>query len=118
MDRVHLQFQTNVLGVVYTTNAFLPLLRAAAATHTVKVLNISSAMGETHFALNCELGTAAPYSVSKAALNMVVAKYAARFKHENIVFVGLSPGLVNTAVRPRKSKFSLPDKMVHSLHVL
>ena len=37
-----------------------------------------------------------PYSVSKAAGNMVMAKYAARFKNDNFLFLSLCPGFVNT----------------------
>lgn len=34
---------------------------------------------------------------------MAIAKYAARFKHENIMFLALSPGVVNTSTEMRKS---------------
>lgn len=91
-----------MLGVIYTTNAFLPLLRSATSSHVVKVITISSGMGDLDMAVNSEVPFSGPYSISKAAANMVVAKYAARFKHENFIFLSISPGLVNTAVRPRE----------------
>jgi NAD(P)-dependent dehydrogenase (short-subunit alcohol dehydrogenase family) len=37
------------------------------------------------------------YAISKAALNMAVAKFAAALKQEGFVFLALSPGLVDTA---------------------
>ena len=37
-----------------------------------------------------------PYTVSKATVIMVTAKYAARFKDDNLVFLSLSPGVVNS----------------------
>lgn len=113
MDCFPEQFMPNVLGVVHSINAFLPLLRATAATRTAKVVSIGSAVGHTEFILACELATLAPYSVSKAALEMVVAKYAAQFKQENIIFVSLSPGLVDTTQRARKSKSSPVEKTIH-----
>jgi NAD(P)-dependent dehydrogenase (short-subunit alcohol dehydrogenase family) len=36
------------------------------------------------------------YAISKAALNMAVAKFAAALKQEGFVFLALSPGLVDT----------------------
>ena len=44
-----------------------------------------------------------PYAVSKAAGNMAMAKYAARFKNENLLFLSLSPGFVNTITHLRTS---------------
>jgi hypothetical protein len=32
---------------------------------------------------------------------MAVAKYAVKYKKENIIFLSISPGLVNTATKPR-----------------
>lgn len=36
------------------------------------------------------------YSISKAGLNMAVAKFAAAYKDEGIIFLNVSPGLVKT----------------------
>ena len=48
------------------------------------------------------LAEMAPYCISKAAVNMVVAKYAARFEKDNFIFLAISPGLVDTGTRPRE----------------
>lgn len=41
---------------------------------------------------------AAPYSISKAAVNTLVSKYNATFgKSEGILFMAISPGLVDTS---------------------
>lgn len=94
-------FRVNVLGVIHTTNAFLPLLRAAAAAGTLaRVITLSSGVGDTELTLAARFAGHVPYCASKAAVNMVVAKYAARFADENIVFLAISPGLVDTATRP------------------
>ena len=89
------QFRTNVVGVVHTINAFLPLLRKGA---TKKIIVISTGLGDTQTVINCDYATAVPYSVSKAAVNMVVAKYAVTLRKDGFVVVALSPGLVKTMV--------------------
>jgi len=43
-----------------------------------------------------ELAIGAPYAASKAAANVVVAKYAAALKEEGILFLSMSPGYVST----------------------
>lgn len=43
------------------------------------------------------VSAATPYTVSKAALNALVAKYNAAYgRSEGILFLGISPGVVNT----------------------
>ncbi|EJD04869.1 NAD-binding protein, partial [Fomitiporia mediterranea MF3/22] len=86
-------FKTNVVGVTHAINAFLPLLRAG---NSKKVLTISSSMGSPRTNLASNHDTLVSYAVSKAALNMVVVKFAARFKQEGFTFLSVSPGLVKT----------------------
>jgi NAD(P)-dependent dehydrogenase (short-subunit alcohol dehydrogenase family) len=59
-------------------------------------------MGDTELVLKAGLPNHGPYSISKAAVNMVVAKYAAEYKAEGFVFLAISPGLVDTATKTRK----------------
>lgn len=87
------QFKTNVVGVTHTINAFLPLLRAGK---TKKVLVVSSSMGSPKFCLDVNYAPAPAYSISKAALNMVVAKFSTKFKNEGFTFIAISPGLLKT----------------------
>jgi NAD(P)-dependent dehydrogenase (short-subunit alcohol dehydrogenase family) len=93
------QFQINVIGVVHTINAFLLLLRQGVAK---KVVTLSSGMGDTELVLKAGFPNQAPYAISKAALNMVVAKYAAEYNDEGLVFLAISPGLVDTATKARE----------------
>jgi NAD(P)-dependent dehydrogenase (short-subunit alcohol dehydrogenase family) len=51
--------------------------------------------------MGTEFVVSAPYSISKAAVNMVNAKYAAQYKPEGFVFLAISPGLVNTSTSAR-----------------
>lgn len=48
------------------------------------------------------------YSVSKAALNMLVAKYSAIYSAQGILFLSLSPGLVDTSEGKPQRKFLTP----------
>ncbi|MGC4866173.1 SDR family NAD(P)-dependent oxidoreductase [Micromonospora sp. DT53] len=67
----------NLLGVVRTTTAFLPLLRRSPDP---VIINVSSAMGSlaaTHDRSRAESGVIAPvYTSSKAALTMLTTQYA------------------------------------------
>ena len=70
-------FDVNVVGVVRTTSAFLPLLRRSPDP---VIINVSSAMGSleaTHDPSRPESGYLAPvYTSSKAALTMLTTQYA------------------------------------------
>ncbi|KAJ6588664.1 hypothetical protein B0H19DRAFT_1057809 [Mycena capillaripes] len=89
-----INFKNNAIRVVHITNVFLPLLKNGSAK---KVLTFSSCLGDLEFALAAGTAAQASYCVAKAALNMVVAKYAAQFKAEGLVFLAMSPGIVDTA---------------------
>jgi NAD(P)-dependent dehydrogenase (short-subunit alcohol dehydrogenase family) len=84
----------NVLGVIHSTHSFLPLLRKGA---TRKVATISSVGGDCDFVLETGLAQAPAYGASKAAVNMVIAKYAAKLQNEGFTMVALSPGMVDTS---------------------
>jgi NAD(P)-dependent dehydrogenase (short-subunit alcohol dehydrogenase family) len=86
--------EINVVGIINTITAFLPLLRKSAVK---KVISITTGMADLDFTSEFSIPVAAPYSVSKAALNMLVVKYHNVYKTEGILFMGISPGLVATA---------------------
>lgn len=88
-------FKANVVGIAHTTNAFLPLIGKG---NDKKVITISTGMADVDLVNQFSIGIAAPYSISKAATNALVAKYnAALGKKEGILFMALSPGLVDTS---------------------
>ena len=93
------QFRTNVAGVAHTTNAFLPLLRAGP---TKKVITLSTGLADPDFVRGAKFALNPRYAVSKGALNVLVAEYAAALAGEGFVFLAISPGLVNTAEKPRE----------------
>ncbi|KAJ7837386.1 hypothetical protein B0H14DRAFT_3141452 [Mycena olivaceomarginata] len=85
---------TNAISVVHSTNAFLPLLKNGSAK---KVLTVGSALGDSELTLKAQVTGRVGYSIGKAALNMVVAKYAAQYKAEGFVFLSINPGSVDTS---------------------
>ncbi|RFU81263.1 hypothetical protein TARUN_918 [Trichoderma arundinaceum] len=96
--------KVNVLHVIYTINAFLPLIRKGAQK---KIIYISSASGDIEVTRISELSNTVGYSVSKAAGGIVMAKYAAELKGEGIVTLSLSPGWVETDAA--KAMLSSPE---------
>jgi len=74
-------------------NAFIGLVRQGTIK---KVIAISSGMGDTDMVKDMALDVAAPYAISKAGVNMVVAKYNAIYSKEGILFMAICPGSVNT----------------------
>jgi len=83
----------NVTGVVNTFNAFLPLILEGK---TKKVINLSTGHADDALTTRYDLEMAAPYAASKAAANTVIAKYAAELNKDGVLFLSLSPGIVDT----------------------
>ena len=99
------QFRTNVAGVAHTINAFLPLLRAGPIK---KVVTLSTGLADIDVIVRSGFSKNPQYPISKAALNMLVAEYAAALESEGFTFLAISPGLVNTAEKPRASPSLFP----------
>lgn len=86
-------WKTNVVGYINSINAFLPLLRKGSAK---KVLALSSGLADDEMAVKYELWENPVYSTTKAALNAVIARYAARYQKDGLLFLAISPGVVDT----------------------
>jgi NAD(P)-dependent dehydrogenase (short-subunit alcohol dehydrogenase family) len=90
-------FDTNVFGLIETTQAFLPLLRKSAAG---RIVNVSSALGS--LALTSDTST--PYStfpipaynVSKSAVNAWTVQLAHDLRDSGIKVNTIHPGYVRT----------------------
>ena len=82
-----------MIGITQTIHAFLPMIRKGGLK---KVMVVTSAYGSPNYALKARSAGAAPYATSKAAVNMIVAKYAVATRDEGIIFLGVSPGFVKT----------------------
>lgn len=78
---------------MYTVNAFLPLIRQGKEK---KIVYITSGIGDIELTRVCEIPNLLGYGVSKAAGNMLMAKYSVELKGEGISTLALSPGWVAT----------------------
>lgn len=74
-DDFNTSWSTNVMGPILTTNAFLPLLKKG---NVKKVLTLSSGLGDANLNRQSEFPAHTSYCVSKAALEMVIVKYASK----------------------------------------
>jgi NAD(P)-dependent dehydrogenase (short-subunit alcohol dehydrogenase family) len=94
-DHLHEVYETNVLGVVRVTQAFVPILAQSAAP---VIVNVSSGMGSHGRTSDPErieskiVGL--PYTSSKSALNMITSQYAKAYPQMRINAV--DPGYTAT----------------------
>lgn len=97
-------YQTNVIGSMLVTQAFLPLLRKASQESSKKgmscskaaIVNVSSQAGSITDLLAWELGHVINYRCSKAALNMLSRCQSLGFAKDEILCIALHPGWVQT----------------------
>ncbi|KAL9134436.1 MAG: hypothetical protein Q9175_004378 [Cornicularia normoerica] len=74
--------KVNVMGVINTVNASVPLLRKGREK---RVPTLSTGMADIDLINQVDVAVAAPYSISKGALDVAVAKYSALYnKSESI----------------------------------
>ncbi|PLN76086.1 putative short chain dehydrogenase [Aspergillus taichungensis] len=85
-------WRTNVIGNMHLFNLFIHLVLKG---QTKKIITISSGMADLDFINNCEVDIAGLYAASKAALNVIVAKFNAQYKKDGVLFLSISPGLVD-----------------------
>jgi len=90
-------FQVNVIGLIHTINAFIGAVRRGTVK---KVVAISSGMADTDFVKETGMDIAGSYAITKAGMNMVVAKYNTMYRQEGILFMAICPGSVDTASQP------------------
>ncbi|KAI1371318.1 NAD(P)-binding protein [Hypoxylon crocopeplum] len=96
-------FKTNVIGNIHLINLFLPLIKKGQVK---KVVVISSGMGDFDLNHKYDLDMAGPYSLSKAAMNLAIVKYNGELREEGILFMSISPGLVETSGHNDASKMN------------
>ncbi|PVI01304.1 NAD(P)-binding protein [Periconia macrospinosa] len=112
---------TNVAGVLFAVNAFVPLLKKSAIK---KVVALSSGLGVPDLLVSSNFSTAIPYTTSKAALHILIAELAVEYKEEGIKFLSLSPGVVSTRPDPSTlypnwtGPFSVEESVEHQLKVI
>ncbi|OKL62632.1 hypothetical protein UA08_01901 [Talaromyces atroroseus] len=84
-------FQTSVVGNIQLFNLFLPLVMKGKIK---KVIAVSSGHANLDLINDLEVEISALYAASKAALNVIVAKFSAQYKRDGVLFVSMSPGVV------------------------
>jgi NAD(P)-dependent dehydrogenase (short-subunit alcohol dehydrogenase family) len=102
VDDVRRTYETNVFGVIATTNAFLPLLRRSPHG---RVVNVSSELGSITGMADPEWEWAflhlLAYQSSKAAQNAVTLLYAKELRTEGVPLLG-RPAPLQRLVRCRR----------------
>ncbi len=88
---------TNVTSVALTSQHFLPLLRKSS--NGGKVINVSSGRGSISLSADGKLPptVSIPYSISKAALNMLTVEMSRDPANKDVEFHLVSPGHCKTA---------------------
>lgn len=61
-----------------------------------KVIAISTGMSDPEMTLLADIFQATSYAMSKAALNMAVAKFSALYREKGVLFMAICPGAVDT----------------------
>lgn len=107
-DQMRTVFDTNVLGVVRVTHAFLPLLRRSAAP---VVVNLSSGLGSIGHVSDPDHPAhrypGMAYAASKATVNMITAHYAKAFQAMRINAV--APGFTKTDLNGHTGMHSVEE---------
>lgn len=86
-------FRVNTIGAVHLFNAFMPLILKGQAK---KVIAISTGMSDPEMTLKADIYQATSYAMSKAALNMAVAKFSALYREKGVLCMAICPGAVDT----------------------
>ncbi|XP_078125566.1 C-signal-like [Sander vitreus] len=120
-------FNTNVMGPMNIIKEFLPHLRDAVkasgmpgmSISKAAVVSISSLLGSME-ALKQSYAflPAAPYRISKAALNMLTVCAAEELKKDEILFSLLHPGWVRTDMGGEEADIDAPESVQGMLSVM
>jgi NAD(P)-dependent dehydrogenase (short-subunit alcohol dehydrogenase family) len=103
-------FETNVFGLIATTQAFLPLLRKSAAG---RIVNLSSVLGS--LTLHSTPGSpiygfhVPAYNVSKAAVNAFTVQLAYELRDTKIKVNAAHPGWVKTELGGEGAPMEIED---------
>jgi NAD(P)-dependent dehydrogenase (short-subunit alcohol dehydrogenase family) len=104
-------FDTNVFGLIATTDAFLPLLRKSGAG---RIVNLSSILGSIEFHAKpgspvYESKDTPAYNVSKAAVNAYTVQLAYELKDTKVKVNAAHPGWVKTDMGGEGAMMEIED---------
>jgi len=110
LDAWRTTFDTNVFGLVATTQAFLPLLRKSAAG---RIVNLSSILGSNTLHSDPQSPIydfkVPAYNVSKSAVNAYTVQLAYELRDAPIKVNAAHPGWVKTEMGGEGATMELPD---------
>lgn len=86
-------YRTNVVGNINLINLALPLIEKGIDK---KIVVLSTGLGDPAFSADYDIFESPFYSISKAAIDMVVAKYHAEHHGNGILIMAISPGVVDS----------------------
>ncbi|KAH7077911.1 hypothetical protein BKA63DRAFT_274435 [Paraphoma chrysanthemicola] len=101
-------FSTNVIGQIHLINLYMPLILKGKVK---KIIAISTGLADLDITSGYGLHEAAPYSASKAALNMVIAKFDSEWRKQGVLLMGVAPG----AVEVGRSEQMTPEEMAKGM---
>jgi NAD(P)-dependent dehydrogenase (short-subunit alcohol dehydrogenase family) len=84
-------FQTNVTGNIHLFHLFIPQVLKGKAK---KVITITTGLADLDLTNGVEIDIGSLYAASKAAMNVIVAKFNVQYKKDSVLFMGISPGVV------------------------
>ncbi|KAK1999874.1 short-chain dehydrogenase [Colletotrichum falcatum] len=101
-------FKVNAIGNVHLFNSYMPLILKGDAK---KVITISSGMADIDLINQYRAYFSAPYSISKGAVNIAISKFHAQYAGDGVLFMGISPGWVDTGDNDSLSQDQLESGM-------
>ena len=115
-------FQTNCVGPLFLTRAFLPLLQKAGGSQTGQGKSVDKSAIVMTSSILASIGEVAntgsssySYRCSKAALNMATASLAADLAASPMLVVAVHPGWVQTDMGGPKAAISTKDSVAAML---
>ncbi|CAH6723585.1 putative short-chain dehydrogenase/reductase Atnbp [[Candida] jaroonii] len=93
VDQTNEVIRVNAFAQIYIANKLLPLVEKSVEK---KIIFLTSTLGSAEYTEKSKFDTIIPYSVSKAVLNMIIAKYAAYGRSKGMTIMGICPGIVNS----------------------
>ncbi|TGJ82160.1 hypothetical protein E0Z10_g6611 [Xylaria hypoxylon] len=86
-------FKVNVVANIHLLNQFMPLILKGEAK---KVVLLSTGHADLDAIRLFDLDVATGYAISKAAMNVAVAKFSAQYRKDGVLVMSICPGLADT----------------------
>ncbi|KAH7140877.1 hypothetical protein EDB81DRAFT_843906 [Dactylonectria macrodidyma] len=103
-------FNVNVIANIHLFNLYIPLILKGQVK---KIISISTGMTDINLITRFGIASGSPYSISKAAMNVAVAKFSAEYSKDGVLFLSISPGLVDTSeTEPTEEQIKGAQKMI------